>query len=155
MVISSLELPQAPLLIVHLKVELAPTVNPVTPLVGDDGVVIAAVPDTTVHTPLPTAGVFPAKVAVVVLHKFWSEFALAAVAGAAIVITTSSVDAAQAPLLMVHLKVTLEGMVMPVTVELAEPGVVMVAVPETTLHSPVPVAGTLPERVVVLTLHRF
>ena len=68
---------------------------------------------------------------------------------------TSSVDAAQPPLLMVHLKVTLDPTVIPVTVELAEPGVVIVAVPAVTLQVPVPVAGTLPARVALVTLHRF
>ena len=57
--------------IVHTKVLLAPTVNPVTPLVGEDGVVTAAVPAITDQAPLsPTPAELPAKVAVVILHKF-------------------------------------------------------------------------------------
>ena len=43
----------------------APTDNPVTPDVGEPGVVTIALPDITVHAPVPTAGVFPASVAVV------------------------------------------------------------------------------------------
>ena len=54
---------QVPLLIVQVKV-FTPVVNPVTPLVGLAGVVIVAVPAVTVHNPVPTVGVFAAKVAV-------------------------------------------------------------------------------------------
>ena len=53
---------QVPLLIVHANV-LTPVVNPVTPLVGLVGVVTVAVPAVTIHTPVPTVGVFAAKVA--------------------------------------------------------------------------------------------
>jgi hypothetical protein len=49
---------------VHLNV-FAPMANPVTPEVGLEGVVIVAVPDTTVQVPVPTVAVFPASVAVV------------------------------------------------------------------------------------------
>ncbi len=66
---SSLELPQAPLVTVHLKVAL-PTAIPVTPEVGLAGVVTVADPAITVQAPVPTAGVLPAKVAVVTLHRF-------------------------------------------------------------------------------------
>lgn len=55
--------------IVHLKVTVEPIVKPVTPEVGDVGEVIVAVPETTVHVPVPVTGVFPANVAVVTLHK--------------------------------------------------------------------------------------
>ena len=58
------------MLTVHLNVALAPTVKPVTVDVGDDAVVIVAAPDTTLQAPVPTAGVLPARVAVVTLHKF-------------------------------------------------------------------------------------
>ena len=77
------------------------------------------------------------------------------VGGAAILIVTSSLDAAQAGLLIVHLKVTLLPMVKPVKPEVAEVGVVMVAVPDTTVHAPVPVTGVFPAKVAVVTLHRF
>ncbi len=55
---------QGELEIVHWKT-LAPTPSAVTPDVGDDGVVIAPVPLTSVHTPVPVVEVFPARVAVV------------------------------------------------------------------------------------------
>ena len=54
---------QVPLLIVHTKV-FTPVVKPVTPLVGELGVVTVAVPAVTVHTPVPTVGAFAAKVPV-------------------------------------------------------------------------------------------
>src|ERR1035437_9966686 len=41
--------------------------KPVTPDVGEDGVVIVPVPLTKVHTPVPTTGAFPAKI-VELLH---------------------------------------------------------------------------------------
>ena len=66
---SSVELVQPPLLMVHLRVALAPTTKPVNPLVGEEAVVIVAVPDTTVQVPVPVVGVLPAKVVVVTLHK--------------------------------------------------------------------------------------
>ena len=43
----------------------APTPRPVTPDVGEDGVVIVPVPLVNVQVPVPIVGVFPAKVAVV------------------------------------------------------------------------------------------
>ena len=65
---SSVEGVHAPLEIVQRSVAEDPTTNPVTPEVGDEGVVTVAVPDTTDHIPDPTVGVFPASVAVVVLQ---------------------------------------------------------------------------------------
>jgi len=46
-----------------------PIVKPVTPDVDEVGVVIVAVPDTTVQFPVPTNAVLPARVAVVTLHN--------------------------------------------------------------------------------------
>ncbi len=58
------------MLIVHLKVTLAPTVRPVRVVVAELAVVIVAVPLVTVHAPVPAVGVLPAMVAVVTLHRF-------------------------------------------------------------------------------------
>ena len=52
-----------------------PVVNPLTPLVGLEGVVTVAVPAVTVHNPVPTVGVFAAKVDVG-LQIVWSVPAL-------------------------------------------------------------------------------
>ena len=52
-----------PFVIVHTKV-FTPVVKPVTPEVGEAGVVTVAVPAVTVQTPVPITGVFAAKLAV-------------------------------------------------------------------------------------------
>ena len=62
MVTVSRDVPQGGLLIVQTNV-FAPTDNPVTPDVGELGVVTVALPAMTVHAPVPTVGVLPAKVA--------------------------------------------------------------------------------------------
>lgn len=69
-VTSSVEGAQKPLLIVHLNVADVPTTNPVTPLLGNVGSVTVAVPDTTLHKPVPVVAALPANVAVVTLHIF-------------------------------------------------------------------------------------
>ena len=53
---------QAPFVIDQTNV-FAPMLKPVTPDVGEPGVVTAALPAITVHVPEPTEGVFPASVA--------------------------------------------------------------------------------------------
>ena len=65
---------------------------------------------------------------------------------ALLVSITSSVDV-QAPFVIVHLSVALVPTGTPVTVEVLDVGVVMVAVPLTTVHAPVPVTGALPASV--------
>ena len=55
--------------IVHLNVTLVPTGTPVMVDVGEVGVVIVAVPLTTLQDPVPTVGVLPASVKLVTLHK--------------------------------------------------------------------------------------
>ena len=140
---------------VQRKVTLDPTVIPVTVLVGLDGVVIVAVPLTTVHTPVPTVGVFPANVVLVTLHKPWSVPASAVVGTSDTLMVTSSLLLPQPPLLMVHLNVTLLPIVRPVTVLVSDDGVVIVPVPLTTVHTPVPTVAVLPASVVVVTLHKF
>ncbi len=70
-------------------------------------------------------------------------------------ITTSSVESTQIPLLIVHLNVTLVPMVNPVTVEDGDEGIVIVAGPATTLHNPVPTTGVFPDKEVDVTAHKF
>ena len=77
---SSVEAVQEELDIVQRKVAVPGTAKPVTPEVGEDEVVIVAVPETTDHAPVPTVAVLPAKVAVITPHAgFISEPALAVV----------------------------------------------------------------------------
>ena len=54
---------------VQRNVAEVPTTNPVTPDEGDEGVVMVAIPETTVHAPLPILGVLAFNVVVVMLHK--------------------------------------------------------------------------------------
>ena len=143
-VTSSVLVPHPPLLIVHRKVVLAPTVKPVTVVLGELILVIVPVPLTTLHVPTPLVAVLPDKVPVVVLHRFWSVPALAAVAGVAIVIVTSSVLDVHAPLLIVQRNTVVLPTVIPVTVVVGLVAVVIVHVPLTTLHAPVPLTAVLP-----------
>ena len=52
---------QVPFVIVHRKT-FAPTLNPVTPELGELGEPIVPVPEISVHVPVPVDGVFPASV---------------------------------------------------------------------------------------------
>ena len=69
------------------------------------------------------------------------------------VITTSSVEAVQGELDIVHLRVAVPGTFNPVTSEVGEPGVAMVAVPETTDQTPVPTEGVFPASLAVFESH--
>ena len=102
---SSVEGVQGALEIVHRKVSVpAGTAKPVTPEVGEEGLVMVAVPETTDHTPVPTAGVLPANVAVVTSQAgFMSEPAAAVVRGAFTV--TEAVLACTEPQLLFAAKV--------------------------------------------------
>jgi hypothetical protein len=128
-------------------------VTPVTPDVAEDGVVIVAVPLTTLHAPVPEVAVLPASVKDVLLQLTISVPALATVAAASLVSTTSSVEV-QVPLVVVQRSVTLVPAVTLVTVVVADAAVVMVADPETMLHAPVPVVGAVAAIVNVLVLHK-
>jgi hypothetical protein len=55
---------QTPLLMIHSN-KFTPTLNPVTPDAGLPGKETDALPAITVHEPVPTEGVFPARVVVV------------------------------------------------------------------------------------------
>lgn len=65
---SSVLFGQLALAIVHLNVMAAPTVNPVTVVLGLFAAVIVPVPLTTVHVPVPTPALLAPIVAVVVLQ---------------------------------------------------------------------------------------
>ena len=95
---SSVEGVQGELEIVQRRVAVPGTAKPVTPDVGELGVVIVAVPETTLHVPVPTVGVFPAKVAVLTPQAgFMSEPALAVVGAALTVIVPVAVTVPQPP----------------------------------------------------------
>ena len=135
-------------MIVHSKV-FVPVVKPVTPEVGDAGVVTVAPPAITVQTPVPDVGVLPDNVAVVtVSHCVWSNPASAIVASASTLIVTSSEDAAQTPFVIVQLN-TFAPTPNPVTPEVGEEGVVIVPVPDVNVQIPVPVTGVFPASVAV------
>ena len=90
--------------IVHRRMAVPGKAKPVTPEVGEEGVVMVAVPETTDHTPVPTAGVLPANVAVVTPQAgFMSEPAAAVVGGAFTV--TEAVLACTEPQLLLAAKV--------------------------------------------------
>jgi hypothetical protein len=93
-------------------------------------------------------------VKVEVLHCSWSVPAIAVVAVALLVKTNSSM-LEQEPLVMVQRKVTLLPVERPVTVLIAEAGVVMTAplADPTTLQRPLPVVGAFPARVKLAELH--
>jgi hypothetical protein len=150
----SVEAVQVPLLMVHTSEEEAPAVKEVTAEVLEAAVETSADPEGTVHKPVPMAGLFAASVVEVTLQSTESAPAFAVVGTASIRITMSSEEAGHAPLAMVQ-RITeeapTESAVIP---EVLEAGVVMLAVPETRVHVPVPVTGTLPARVVVVILQK-
>ena len=67
-IISSVEVAQLPLLIVHLSVAELPAARAVTVVVAEDAVVIVAEPLINDQAPVPTVGLLAAMVNVLVLH---------------------------------------------------------------------------------------
>ena len=76
-----------------------------------------------------------------------------AVGAALFVKVTVEVEEEHVPLLIVQVKVALVPAVIPVTPEVAEAGVVIVAVPLVTVHKPLPVLGVFPAKVNAAVLH--
>ena len=126
----------------------APTDKPVMPDVGSPGVVTVALPAMTVHAPVPTVGVLPARLAVVPQIS-WSGPAFAVVGAASRVIVTVSFDAGHEALLIVQMNV-FAPIDKPVTPDVGSLGVVTVALPAITVHAPVPTVGVLPAKVAVV-----
>ena len=89
-----------PLDMVHCRT-CVPVLIPVNPEAGEVGVVITSDPETKVQEPVPTAGVFPASVAVVA-QTVCVVPALAVVGEASRVIVTVETDEGHAPLDVVH-----------------------------------------------------
>ena len=151
---SAVEPHTAPLLIVHRSVALVPAGTPVTVVDSLAGVVIVAVPEISVHKPVPGAAAFAVIVKFDVLQLSLSKPAFAVGAGAVFVKMMSLVSSVHVgPLLTVHRSVALVPAVIPVTVVLARDGLVIVAVPATTLHIPVPFTGGVAAIVKMLVLH--
>ena len=111
-----------------------------------------AVPLTNVHAPVPTEGAVAAIVKVVVLQSVWSAPALDA-GKTLLVIITSSVATGHVPLTTVQRNVAVLPAAKPVTVVVRLDGVVIVAVPETSVHVPVPTEGAVAAMVKVEVLH--
>ena len=146
-VMSSADGAQVPFDMVHLNV-FTPILNPVTPDVGDVGVVTAPEPAITVHAPVPVTGVFPANVEDDE-HSVWSAPAVAVVGGVSRKIVMSSVDGVQMLFEMVHLNVLVPKL-NPVIPEVGDVGVVTVADPAITVQAPVPTPGVFPANVAVV-----
>ena len=145
---------QVPLLTVHLNVAVFPAVMLVTVVVADVALVIAAVPATMLHAPVPIAGTVAFMVKVALLHcSINANPASAALGRLLFVRITSSVLDVQTPLLIVHLNVALVPIGTPVTPLVGDVFVVIVAVPPTTVHKPLPVAGEFPANVKLPLLH--
>ena len=153
---TSSKLEHDPFPIVQRSVTLNPAVSPVTVVVAELLLVINAPLEApcTVHVPVPTPGVFPPRVNVLVLHCSWSDPALAAV-GVALLVSTTSSALVHDPLVIVHLKVTLFPEINPVTPLVADAGVVTLAplAAPMMLHAPVPVTAALPANVKLPLLH--
>jgi hypothetical protein len=135
------------LLIVHWNT-FDPAPRPVKPDVGEDGVVIVPVPLTNVHKPEPTAGVFPASVAVVPQIACVVP-AADVVGGVTPVIATWLVEAGQEPFEMLHWN-TFAPAPKAVMPDVGEEGVVIVPAPLIKLHVPVPVVAVFPAKVAVV-----
>src|SRR5713101_8017058 len=131
MVTVSFEAGHVAFVIVQTNV-LAPTDNPVTPDVGEPGVVTVALPAITVHAPAPTVGAFPAKVAVAA-QTDWSGPAFDAVGGVSLVIVTVSLEAGHVAFVIVHTNV-LAPTDNPVTPDVGDAAVVTDALPTITVH---------------------
>ncbi len=95
MTTSSKESGQGAFEMVHRNV-LGPMPRPVIPEVAEVGVVMFPAPEINVHKPVPTKGVFPARVAVVA-HRVWSGPALAIV-GCGRTLTLTSIARPTQPL---------------------------------------------------------
>jgi hypothetical protein len=137
---------------VHARVAAEPAGTPVTPEVLELGVVIVAVPLTTLQEPVPTDGEFPARVKLPLLQLFKSEPALELVGTALFDNTTVLEDAAQDPLEMVQRSVA-ELPAATVTVDVGEEGAAIVAVPLNTVQAPVPITGVFAAIVKAEVLH--
>ena len=141
---------QAPFVTFHFRVAEVPAGTPVIVVVGEEGVVMVAVPLTTLHSPVPGLGVFAAIVNVPLLHCAGYDPATA-VTGALLVSVVLSTTL-HAPFVTVHFKVA-EVPTGIVTEVFGNEGLVMVAEPLTNVQSPVPGLGLFAAMVKEPLLH--
>ena len=125
-----------PLLTDQIKV-LAPMPKLLTVVLGLLGVRMVPEPPSSDQAPVPTVGVTAVRVTELE-QIFWSGPALGALGAVLRVMTTVLLEGAQGPLVMVHCKVAEVPTGIPVTVLVGELGLVMLAVPLTTVQVPVP-----------------
>ena len=128
---------------------LAPIPKPVIALFGEVGLVIIPLPETKVHSPVPTVGVFAA--IVVVGEEMQSVCvgpALEAVGISFTISATVAVDAKQGGFEMVQAN-TFVPKPKPVMFVLGRVGLLIVPLPEIKVHIPVPMAGVLEAILVV------
>ena len=85
---------------VQRRVATPGTLRPVTPDVGEPGVVMVAVPETTVQLPVPTPGLLPAKVAVLTPQAGFISVPAAAVVGGAETVTEAVLACTEPQLLL-------------------------------------------------------
>jgi phosphohistidine swiveling domain-containing protein len=130
---------QVPLVTVHFNTAVLPAGTPVTVDVFDVGLVMLAVPLKIVQSPVPGLGLFPANVNDPLLHWAWLLPALE-VTGASLVKDTFEF-ALHVPLVTVHFNTAVLPAGTPVTVDVFDVGLVMLAVPLTIVQSPVPGLG--------------
>jgi hypothetical protein len=138
----------APLEIVHIKI-FSPVFKPVTVAPGELVGVATPAPETSVHTPVPTKGVFATSVVVEVAQIACGEPAEDAVGIASTFIATVLVEAGQVPFVIVHIKI-FTPVFKPLTVAFAEFIGVTVPVLEITDQAPVPTIGLFAPNVVVV-----
>ena len=141
----SIEIGQTPLVMVH-KNKFDPRLNPVIPELGNPGVVIDPPPERTVHVPIPTNGIFPFNVEIDV-HIVESFPAIAGVANVLTVTTMVSNVGTHVPFEMVQ-RNSFIPILKPVIVVVGKVGFVIIPVPETIVHKPVPTIGVLAFKVV-------
>lgn len=140
MVMFAVDEVQGGLLIDHVKT-VVPGVSPVIVELATREFVITPDPETFIHLPIPTPGMFPAKVVEPVLaHIVWLDPALATEGGATPVIVTFEIELAQGAFEIVHLK-TLLPTPNPVMLVVGESELVIVPEPEIRVHAPIPAVG--------------
>src|SRR5690606_25585756 len=144
---------QVPFSTRHSRVTEVPAGTPVMVVLNAFGLVIVAVPDTTLHVPVPITGSAAAMVKVPSLHCSWSGPATAGDGKAWLVRMMSSNVSAHTPLSMVQRRVAEVPGAIPVMVVDGDEGLVMDAVPEIRVHCPVPTIGVLALIRKMLLLH--